>query len=164
MHPRTFTRAAGVSPPWFTKRTCRTVRFAFGEQRHQERRASARRGSRIAPARTIPQRSAHDHRTQHQERRASARRGSEIVPARTIPGTSAHARLTQRQERRASARRGSRIAPADRFALRSANNATKSGGRQPAVAHETHLPCSSIYFWQTTPQQKPRSDRRGSIS
>jgi hypothetical protein len=68
-------------------------------------------------------------RTSGQERRASARRGSEIAPARTIPHTSAHDRRMQRQERRASARRGSRNALAGRFALRSANNATKSGGR-----------------------------------
>jgi hypothetical protein len=105
----------------------------------QERRASARRGSRIAPGRTIPGTSTHDHRTQHQERRASARRGSGIATARAIPHTSAHDRRTQRQERRPSARRGSGIAPAGRFDLRSANNATKSGGRQPAVAHESHL-------------------------
>ena len=39
------TRAAGVSPPWVGKRTCRAIRFAFGEQPHEERRASARRGT-----------------------------------------------------------------------------------------------------------------------
>jgi hypothetical protein len=37
--------AAGVSPPWVGKRACRTIRFAFGEQPHEERRASARRGT-----------------------------------------------------------------------------------------------------------------------
>jgi hypothetical protein len=72
----------------------------------QERRPSARRGSRIAPARTIPRTSPHVRHTQCQERRASAHRGSRIAPARTIPGTSAHDRRTQHQERRASARRG----------------------------------------------------------
>jgi hypothetical protein len=35
--------AAGVSPPWVGKRTCRTIRFAVGEQPHEERRASTRR-------------------------------------------------------------------------------------------------------------------------
>jgi hypothetical protein len=43
----------------------------------QERRALARRGSEIVPARTIPRTSPHDRHTQHQERRASARRGNE---------------------------------------------------------------------------------------
>jgi hypothetical protein len=31
VHKRMFSRAAGVSPPWFGKRTCRAIRFAFGE-------------------------------------------------------------------------------------------------------------------------------------
>jgi hypothetical protein len=51
-----------------------------------------------------------------------------------------------------------------RFLRYTYTHPVRSGGRQPAVAHETHLPCSSIYFWQTTPQQKPGSDRRGSTS
>ncbi len=68
-------------------------------------------------------------RTSGQEQRASARRGSRIAPARTIPRTSPHDRHTQHQERRALARRGSRNPPAGWFALRSANNATRSGGR-----------------------------------
>jgi hypothetical protein len=45
VYKRMFSRAAGVSPPWVGKRTCRTIRFAFGEQPHEERRASARRGT-----------------------------------------------------------------------------------------------------------------------
>jgi hypothetical protein len=53
MHERSFTRAAGVSPPWFdTGRTCRTKRIMFAEHRlpHQDGRPSARRGTGIAPA------------------------------------------------------------------------------------------------------------------
>jgi hypothetical protein len=53
MHKRTLTRAAGVSPPWCGKRICGTIRFLFGEQRHQERRASARRGAGNAFATAI---------------------------------------------------------------------------------------------------------------
>jgi hypothetical protein len=162
----------------------------------QERRALARRGSEIAPARTIPRTSTHARRTQHQERRASARRGfvnrvsncnamnfaasssHRMLPtgalrlrrlhlecaegdefARRIHPTGAYAPRscfamrtsadektifaihirTSGQERWASARRGPGIAPAGRFDLRSANNATKSGGRQPAVVRESHL-------------------------
>jgi hypothetical protein len=99
----------------------------------QERRALARRGSEIVPARTIPRTSTHARRTQHQERRASARRGSRIAPARTIPRTSPHDRHTQRQERRASARRGSRNALAKQFDLLLANHATSKNRGQPAV-------------------------------
>jgi hypothetical protein len=72
----------GLTPP----RSCFAMRMSADEKTifaihirtsAQERRASARRGSRIAPARTIPRTSPHDRHTQHQERRASARRGNE---------------------------------------------------------------------------------------
>jgi hypothetical protein len=47
MHKRTFTRAAGVSPPWGVPRTVadenRTM-LAGSRTRNRERRASARRG------------------------------------------------------------------------------------------------------------------------
>jgi hypothetical protein len=44
--------AAGVSPPWFTKRTCNAVRFTFGKPRLQRKPRSDRRGpiSRTLPA------------------------------------------------------------------------------------------------------------------
>jgi hypothetical protein len=53
MHERTFTRAAGVSPPWLVIPTlyCEN-RASFGDRRHttEERRASARRGCGNATA------------------------------------------------------------------------------------------------------------------
>jgi hypothetical protein len=188
----------------YAPRSCFAVRTSADEKTifaihirtsGQERRASARRGSRIAPARTIPRTSAHDRRTQRQERRASARRGSTnrtcednsahirtrpshaapraagVSPPwsenRTCEDNSAHIRTRPSH----AAPRAAGVSPpwkrnalAGRFDLRSANNATKSGAHQPAVAHETHLQCSSIYFWQTTPPAKtavrpPRFDQ-----
>jgi hypothetical protein len=108
-HAESIPRGAYAPRSCFAMRTSDDEKTIFAihiRTSGQERRPSARRGSRIAPARTIPRTSPHVRHTQCQERRASAHRGSRIAPARTIPGTSAHDRRTQHQERRASARRG----------------------------------------------------------
>jgi hypothetical protein len=121
--------------------------------------------SRIAPARTIPQTSAHDRRTQHQERRASARRGSvESGPAtgmqwisapRTRTRSASHLRLLLQCERLpqktsdththirsgASARRGSRNAPAMQFDLLLANHAPAKTAVSPPRFDQLNAAC-----------------------
>jgi hypothetical protein len=166
MHPRTFTRAASVSPPY----EIAPARFAHVPHTtvHQERRASARRGPRIAPARTIPRTSAHDRRTQRQERRASARRGfvNRVRNGNAVDfgASNPHAECIPRGAYAPALVAVRTFAGKKRFLRYTYAHPVRSGGRQPAVAHETHLPCSSIYFWQTTPPAKtavrpPRFDQ-----
>ena len=86
--------AAGVSPPWFGEPRMQgksQIASHRGFVQPQEQRASARRESGTAHARTIPRGFAHRRRAKRQERRVSARR---VIGNRDCNGTSTITRET----------------------------------------------------------------------
>jgi hypothetical protein len=151
-------RAAGVSPPWVCKPRLQLQcdefrRFDFASAMHPTG-AYAFGDFTWSPPRPMSSHAESIPRGAYAPRSCCS---ANVCRQKTI--FAIHIR-TSGQERRASARRGSRNALAGRFALRSANNATKSGERQPAVARESRLRGQFRTHPHTTVARSARSGAR----